>query len=283
MKVLVTGATGFVGNYVIHELLRRGMDVVASSSSAEKAATKDWFTKVAFVEHSISPDSTEDLFKKFGEPEAMIHLAWGYLPDFKTQKHMDEVLPAHSAFLNNLVQHGIRNLTCVGTCLEYGMREGSQQEDMEPQPLFTYPLAKDLLRRELAELKAHYGFSFKWVRLYYMYGEGQSPKSILATLERAIQNKEEVFNMSLGEQERDYLPVEQVAENIVTYALQTEVEGIINCSSNRPVTIKQLVMDYLEKRKASIRLNLGYYPYTDYEPMRFWGDDAKQLKIKNKK
>jgi len=88
-----------------------------------------------------------------------------------------------------------------------------------------------------------------------------------------------VFNMSGGEQVRDYLPVEKVAEYIVSIALQKQVTGVINCCSGEPVTIKDLVNDYLALKKQHITLNLGYYPYPDYEPMRFWGDNTKLLAV----
>jgi hypothetical protein len=81
--------------------------------------------------------------------------------------------------------------------------------------------------------------------------------------------------MSGGLQERDYLPVGKVADYIVEIALQQEVAGIINCCSGQPVTVKELVKDYLLQRQARISLNLGYYPYPDYEPMRFWGKNDK--------
>ena len=81
--------------------------------------------------------------------------------------------------------------------------------------------------------------------------------------------------MSGGEQERDYLPVEEVAANIVKIALQQAVKGIVNCCSGKPVKVKSFVGDYLKERKMNIQLNLGYYPYADYEPMSFWGDNSK--------
>jgi len=112
-----------------------------------------------------------------------------------------------------------------------------------------------------------------------MYGVGQSPKSLLSQLEKALADNEDSFNMSGGEQIRDYLPVEKVAEYIVKIALQTQINGIVHCCSGQPISVRKLVEDYLEERGANITLNLGYYPYTDYEPMCFWGDTTKLNKI----
>ncbi len=282
MKILVTGATGFIGNYVVEQLLEAGYTVIATSTNIETAKQKSWFNKVIFVEHNIMETTNENLFKKFNTPNNLIHLAWGSLNDFKNKIHIDVVLPAHIKFITNLVQNGLTDITCVGTCLEYGMQEGELSEEMAPKPIIAYPIAKNRLRETLEELQKTNVFYFKWVRLFYMYGKGQSSKSILQLLENALQNNDSVFNMSLGEQQRDYLPVTLVSKNIIIFALQQKVNGIINCCSGKPITIKQLVTNYLNEKQKNIKLNLGYYPYTDYEPMRFWGSTKKNKNITKK-
>jgi cephalosporin hydroxylase/nucleoside-diphosphate-sugar epimerase len=281
MKVLVTGATGFIGFYVISELLQRNIEVIATSRSSGAAKDKPWFGKVTFIEHDFENPAEEDLFKKFGKPDRLIHLAWGGLSNFKDDSHITKELPLHKRFIENLTRHGLKDLTIIGTCLEYGMKEGELNEDMAAEPTIAYPVAKNNLRLYVEQLKQEYSFTLKWIRLFYMYGEGQTPKSIIPQLKKALSQGEKVFNMSKGEQLRDYLPVESVAENIVIFAMQDEITGIINCSSGKPISVKQLVTDYLQKHNKSIELNTGFYPYTDYEPFKFWGSDKKQKKIKS--
>lgn len=279
MKVLVTGATGFIGSYVIEELLKRGHSVVATATSEEKAASKAWFSKVAFASHSIGEEGEEDLFNKFGRPDKMIHLAWQGLPNYKAPFHFEENLPRQYFFLKKLVAQGLKDITVTGTCYEYGMKTGCLPETMVPDPANSYAIAKNSLRLFLEQLQQQHPFVFKWARLFYMYGEGQHPNSLLPQLKRALDAGDEVFNMSGGMQVRDYLPVEKVAEYIVTIALQDKITGIINCCSGRPITVKQLVEEYLATQQKNIRLNLGYYPYPDYEPMEFWGDAGKLQSI----
>ena len=145
-----------------------------------------------------------------------------------------------------------------------------------------YGRAKDSLRKQLELLQVHYPFALKWTRLFYMYGKGQNPNSLLSQLDKALLAGEKVFNMSGGEQVRDYLPVDQVAENIVRIALQKKEEGIINNCSGLPITVRSFVENYLKKINKSMVLNFGYYPYPDYEPMKFWGDTSKlQKALKN--
>ena len=81
--------------------------------------------------------------------------------------------------------------------------------------------------------------------------------------------------MSGGEQVRDFLPVEAVAQIIVAFALQAQDAGIVNCCSGQPVKVKDWVNQFLQANNKQIELNLGYYPYAAYEPMEFWGSTDK--------
>lgn len=279
MKVFVSGATGFIGQYVVEELLKNKHEVVASYRS-DKKLIANWQNKVNYISFDLEKfDSTVNYFKLFGEPDLMIHLAWEGLPDYLSSFHFEINLPRHEKFLNNLINGGLKDITITGTCLEYGMQEGCLNEDLPSLPANPYALAKDSLRKYLQELQMETTFNLKWVRLFYMYGKGQHPNSLLSQLENAIANNKSEFNMSLGEQVRDYLPVEKVAEYIVKIACQQKIQGIINCCSGQPVILKEFVLDYLEKNNKNIKLNLGYYPYADYEPMRFWGDNKKLQNI----
>jgi nucleoside-diphosphate-sugar epimerase len=279
-KILVTGATGFIGNYVVQELLKNNYSVIATSSSVEKASQFSWFSKVQYKPFNFeSFDNGINYFEFFQQPDVVIHLAWEGLPNYKASFHLDINFPRHFALLQNMLQHGLKDISITGTCFEYGMREGVLSEEMPSAPANPYALAKDTLRKKLETLLQQEHFHFKWIRLFYMYGKGQNPNSLLSQLDKALADGDAVFNMSGGEQERDYLPVEKVAEYIVKIAMQKEVEGIINCCSGKPLTVKALVENYFKEKNRSISLNLGYYPYTDYEAMRFWGDTHKLISI----
>lgn len=280
-KILVTGATGFIGQYVIAQLLARNYQVIATATSPGKAATQAWFRQVTFVPYKIGDQEVENLYDYFHRPDVLIHLAWQGLPNYKSAFHVEVNLPEQYTFLTRLINQGLTDLTVTGTCFEYGMQEGCLSEDMPALPANPYAIAKDNLRKQLQDYQQQKPFSLKWVRLFYMFGKGQNPNSLLSQLEKALDEGKESFDMSGGEQVRDFLPVEEVAANIVKIALQQEVSGIINCCSGKPVTIKKLVEDYIRSRNKNIHLNLGYYPYPDYEPMAFWGDNSKLKKITN--
>jgi len=277
MKILVTGATGFVGNHVVNELLKYNHHIIATAKSDPVSETNNWSGKVECLRCDLN--SKINFFNYFQKPDVVIHLAWEGLPNYKEQFHIEKNLPNNFYFLNDLIKSGLKNLTVTGTCLEYGLINGCCTESMCSKPHIPYSIAKDTLRKYLEQLEKQYDYKLKWLRLFYTYGSGQNENSIFSQLDNAIKNNEKVFNMSAGEQLRDYLPVEKVAEIIVKTSIQNETTGIINCCSGKPVSIKKMVEDYLAKNNSSISLNLGYYPYHDYEPLAFWGSTEKLKRI----
>jgi len=266
-QVIVSGATGFVGQHLIPLLLGQNYEVVAIARDEGKAKDFDWYPQVRFVASDIYKNTTAIEFK---EGASLIHLAWSGLPNYKSFFHFEENLPGSYQFINSLVRRGVNQVLVTGTCFEYGLQNGPLDQDTPPKPSNPYALAKDTLRQYLNYLKQEVPFKLKWARLFYMYGEGQNSKSIIAQLDSAIDAGDEIFNMSGGEQLRDYLPIQSVAERLLTI-FENDSEGIFNVCSGKPISIRRLVEERIKERGSSIKMNLGHYPYPDYEPMAFWG------------
>lgn len=275
MRVLVTGATGGLGELVISILLSQNIDVIATSRDAEKAKQCSFFTKVKYIPFDINSKNNSDLFSYFNKPYALIHLAWEKLDEYKNEAHTTSILENHKQFLSNLIDNGLKDITVVGTCYEYGLQEGILKENMASKPVLPYPQGKNLLREFLEAKQKSTTFNFKWARVFYVFGEVKGRKNLYTHLINAIKNIDESFNMSGGEQIRDFLSPDEIAERIVKIALQNKTLGVINCCSGKPVKLKDFVSDFLNKNNYKIKLNLGVYPYADYEPMETWGDTAK--------
>lgn len=284
MKILVTGATGFIGRHVVNTLLNNeGLQITVTGSNLSKLQDCYAGANLNILPYDIyEGDTTLDLYEYFGAPDKLIHLAWRGLPNYGNTFHMVENLAADVRFIQSLVDAGLKDITITGTCFEYGMHEGELSEEMASAPANFYALAKDSLRKTLEIYQKQKPFDLKWVRLFYLYGSGQHPNSLIAQLNTALLKGELSFNMSGGLQIRDYLKVEDAAFNIAAIALQNEVVGIINNCSGAAVRLIDFVNSYLSAQKSKIKLNLGYYPYSPFEPMEFWGNRDKLNAILDK-
>ena len=272
MKVAVTGATGFIGRHVLAELERGSVETISLVRPSTVKPLGHYGSRVAQLDlNSASPNA----FELMGCPDVLIHLAWSGLPNYKSLHHFEQELPAQYRFLKHLIESGLQTLVVAGTCFEYGMQSGSLSENIAMHPSNPYGFAKDVLRVQLEYLKAVHSFQLTWARLFYLYGEGQPESSLLPQLSRAAERGDQVFNMSGGEQLRDYLPVAEAAKYLVLLALAEKDIGSVNVCSGSPISVRKLVEGWIKENGWSITPSFGHYPYPDYEPMAFWGDRKK--------
>jgi nucleoside-diphosphate-sugar epimerase len=264
--IFVTGATGFIGRHVVAALVRDGQRVVAIARRVP-VIRPDWFEQVDFRELDVAEGATS---LPVAQGDVLIHLAWGGLPDYKSAFHFENNLPASYRFIASAVAAGVTHAVVAGTCFEYGQQSGGLCASLSTKPDNAYGIAKDTLRKFLELLQQDTPFTLQWARLFYMFGPGQNPGAFLAQLDAAITRADSLFPMSGGEQLRDYLPVEAVAEKLVVLAA-LQANATSNICSGIPISIRKLAEARIRQRGASIELQLGAYPYPDYEPMAFWG------------
>jgi len=269
VRILVTGATGFVGRHLVAALLTRGCAVRAVARNADTAQGMPWINDVEFVSADIHAADL-DVSALTDGIDALAHLAWPGLPNYRALFHFEHNLMADYRFIKGAVEAGVKQVLVTGTCFEYGMQGGPLSESTEPRPSNPYGLAKHTLHLFLQNLQQEHPFTLQWARLFYLHGEGQNPNSLLAALDSAIDAGEQSFDMSAGEQLRDFLPIETAAGYLAAIVHQRDFDGVINCASGQPVSVRTLVEQRLRERGATLNLNLGHYPYPSHEPMAFW-------------
>jgi len=266
MDVVMTGATGFVGRALMGWLLDAGHRVHALLRDPADSA----IARLADVRTSCF-----DLLSEAGDTpdfsaDALVHLAWPDLDDYNSLSHVESALPASYRVVKAALDAGVRRVLVTGTCQEYGLREGALAADTPTEPQTSYAVAKDGLHRQLRLLAPHYGADIIWARLFYLHGPGQRSKSLFAQLEAAVARGDARFDMSPGEQLRDYIHVTEAARQLCD-ALETAPDGPVNICSGTPRSVRGLVEDWLTERGAGITLNPGHFPYPSHEPMACWG------------
>lgn len=272
LKVALTGASGFIGRYVLAELANEPVEVVVVTR--EKAKLSNVGSNIQIVELDLASSHSVD-YEMLHKPDVLIHLAWEGLPNYNSLHHFEDELPRQYVFLKGLIETGLPALLVAGTCFEYGMQSGALSEQLTPLPNNPYGYAKDALRKQLEFLQRTHPFALMWARLFYIYGEGQAKNSLYPKLKEAVLHGDKVFNLSGGEQLRDYLPVKKAAAILVALALRQADIGVVNVCSGTPISVRTLVENWLRENSWIIKLNFGYYSYPDYEPLAFWGDRHK--------
>ncbi len=272
--ILVTGASGGLASGIIDALLNVGVRVTATCRSKDAVQNMSFFSQVEFKPWDLNEEPV-DLYNYFGRPDAVLHLAWEMLSDLKNPAHDHEILQKQKTFLTNLIDGGLKDLSVVGTAYEYGMRSGECAETDPAEPVVPYGNGKNELRLYLESLQTTHSFQLKWIRLFNVFSEGRKGKNLYSHLLTAVESKQETFNMSGGEQVRDYMYGPEAAAKLAAISLQREVTGIINCCSGRPIMLKDMIQNFLQENHLSIALNLGFYPYLAHEPMQQWGQPTK--------
>lgn len=269
-KIAVTGATGFIGKAVVEELLFQNYKVLAITRNIKKAQEIPILSGAELLETDISSPSKESIIE-IAKCDGLIHLAWEGLSNYWSLVHLEENVIQHYFFIKKIVEHGLINITITGTCLEYGLKEGCLSSSMTSDPITPYALAKDTLRKFLQHLQNNLKFNLKWLRVFYVYGMDQNPKSLYPQLLRAIEGKDHAFPMSMGNQIRDFISIKDLTREILNYSLEMKGSGVFNACSGNPQTVLNFVMQQVMKMDSNIKIELGVYQIPKYEPFAFWG------------
>ncbi len=235
-RVLVTGATGFIGYHTLPPLLKSGYEVhaVSRSKSPKEPSGIHW--------HHIDLLDGNEVHALVGEvrPTHLLHAAWYLEPGSFYHSPLNcEWVEASLRILKHFHAVGGERCVMVGSGFEYDFRYGYCTENLTPcNPTTVYGRCKNALHELLSAFADATDLSTAWARIFFLYGPGEKSSRLVASVVRALL-LEEPARCSSGEQIRDYLHVKDAAEALVK-VLGSDVSGAINVASGSPVTLRQI-------------------------------------------
>lgn len=272
MKILITGANGYIGSKVVKRLCDTNVEVIATDLSFENVDGR------AVKVNADIFDSNENWFEYFNFPDACLHLAWRDGFSHNSRKHLQD-LSSHYNFLCNLIDNGLEHLAVMGSMHEVGYFEGKIDENTPCNPVSNYGIAKNALRKAMENYCNDKNVVFQWLRAFYIYGNDEFGNSIFCKIRQAVKNNQTNFPFTSGKNKYDFIHIDELANQIALTVSQEEVKGIINVCSGQPVSLAEQVEWYIAYNKLPIKLDYNKYPDRPYDSPCIYGDVTKIKRI----
>jgi len=248
---------------------------VVATDLASSALPSD----VCFVPEDILTSGTEnDLFDRLGQPEICVHLAWRDGFQHNSFNHISD-FPAHFFFLRNMAEHGTRQFAVAGSFREYGRVNGMVDESILVRPDNYYTLAKQMLKNALEIYFKGKEICLQWLRPFTVYGDDAKNQSILSKIIQWEAEGKTSFPFTDGNEQYDYISVEELAKQITAVIAQTKVDGVIDCCSGKPTRLGDWVEAFLRENQFHIRPDYGTFPQREYDSPVIYGNRSKLNRI----
>jgi nucleoside-diphosphate-sugar epimerase len=261
-RVLITGATGFIGQHCLPTLLASGYEVHTVSTHATSANLPGAHAHWANL---LEPTQVAALLASV-QPSHLLHLAWYTQPGaYWTSVENIRWVQASLGLLQAFVAHGGQRVVMAGSCAEYDWSYGYCTERITPlRPATMYGKAKHALLLLEDAFAEQTQISAAWGRIFFLYGPHEYPERLVAAVIRALLQKQPA-RCSHGNQIRDFLHVQDVADAFVAL-LESDVRGAVNIASGAPITLKQIIYNIADMLGQSDMVQLGALTVPANEP-----------------
>jgi len=270
-KVLLTGASGFIGRHCLPILLAKGYEVHAIySNNIGQSHEGVYWHNADLLDIKGSCQLIHSI-----EPDYLLHLAWYAVPGkfWSSSKNFSWV-EASLSLLRSFAEAGGQRVVMAGSCAEYDWRYGYCVEDLTPlSPSTIYGSCKHALHQLLEVYSNAYGLSAAWGRVFFLYGAYEHPSRLVSSVIRSLINEKPAF-CTHGRQIRDFLHVEDGATAFVS-VLESDISGPVNIASGNPISVRDVVGKIASKIGRSDLVRLGEVPLADSEPHLIVGDTRR--------
>lgn len=255
-RVLLTGASGFIGRHCIRPLIERGFEVVGTYRSSQPSAIEG----VRWIRADLLEGGAARRLVEEERTTHLLHLAW-YVEPGKMIGHVDNLAWVGSSveLLRHFHDSGGTRCVVGGSCYEYDWRYGYCNEELTPRkPDTLYGAAKNGLAEVLLGYCAATGLSGAWARMFFLYGPHENQRRLVPSVILSLL-KGAPAQSSHGEQIRDYMHVQDVADGLVAL-LDSSARGAYNLASGRATSIRAIVEALGELTGRPDLLRLGAIP-----------------------
>lgn len=274
MKILVTGANGYLGQGIVKSILDSGNEVIAADFGTDNVDQRAKAVACNIFE-------IHDPFAYFGKPDALLHLAWrdGFV--HYSNAHIDD-LPKHFAFIKAMTDSGVKQIAVMGSMHEVGFFEGSIHENTPCHPTTPYGIGKNALRELTQMLCKQRNIVFQWLRGYYIVGNSKFGSSVFSKIAAAAEEGKTEFPFTLGQNQYDFIDYSTFCAQVAAAVGQQNEQGIINICSGKPEKLADRVERFIKENHYAIQLQYGAFPDRPYDSKAIWGDSSKIERIMNK-
>lgn len=260
-RVLVTGASGFVGRYCLAALAQKQVEVHGLGRTEPGLD----LPVIWHAQDLHDTAGTESLIREL-QPSHLLHLAWYAEPG--KYLHASENLrwvQSSLALFQMFQRSGGQRVVSAGSCLEYDLQAGYCSElTTARQSSHLYGNCKHALHLMGEAWGRQMGISFAWAHLFYLYGPGEAPNRLVPAVFNAILAGETI-KCSHGRQIKDFLHVQDVAEALVAVLL-SELQGAVNIGSGQPISVRELVFKQIAVSGQEAEVDFGAYPSSPFDP-----------------
>lgn len=271
MKVLVTGANGYLGQGIVKAILESGNEVIAADFATNNVDSRADRMDCNMFE-------IDNPFTYFNTPDVLLHLAWrdGFV--HYSDAHIED-LPKHYHFLEKMIKGGVKQVCVMGSMHEIGFFEGSINSNTPCHPTTPYGISKNALRELTEMLCKQNNTVFQWLRGYYIVGNSRYGSSIFSKITAAAEESKKEFPFTLGQNQYDFIDYPDFCTQVAATVVQNQVVGIINICSGRPEKLADRVERFIKENDYDIKLQYGAFPDRPYDSKAIWGDDTKIQRI----
>ena len=270
MRIMVTGADGYIRRGVVSQLLDAGHKVMAMGLCSCGLSHDN-------LEEHVGDVFSYD-FQSNENPDVLLHLAWRNGFSHNDISHLDD-LSKHYLIIKAALEAGVKRIAVMGSMHEVGYHEGAVDENTPCNPTTPYGVAKNALRQLTGELCRQHSAQMQWLRGFYLVSNDGRGCSIFSKIVAAEREGKDEFPFTSGRCKYDFLPYEEFCRQVVAVVEQDEVNGIINICSGEPIGLGDYIEHFISDNGFSIKLGYGKYPDRPYDSPAIWGDAAKIRKI----